>query len=416
MDRPIGVLRLPDGVIGRGDVLVALERNFASLPESSRRFVLLEGASGVGKSTVLREMRRRVLATGGLVASADFGAGTRPGPSSGLRGAIGDIVGTMLGLPDDDLHGWLFDLRQALGGPVEHFADLIPELALLPGHDVATLGASPTGLRNRLRLAVLAVVRATARPTRPLLDHPGRLRRGDGESMQIVHDVITGDADGLLVIAAAKSGALVGQPVFDDPTAARVRLEELDRDALDRFVGATLGTDADDARELTTIIAQRVGAIRSPSSSSSSVPSRCVLTRPDPLASWEWHESTMRALDPAPTEQDIAASLLREFEGTDVLEAAACLGESFTISDLSCAAGRSSDEVAETILHALDRGIIRRRAATEPSSVFLDPSDAYSFVHERVANAVRSQVAPDTQIDVHDRFGARCCSPMTPTT
>ena len=83
---------------------------------------------------------------------------------------------------------------------------------MLPGHDVATLGASPTGLRNRLRLAVLAVVRATARPTRPLLITLDDFDAADGESMQVVHDVITGDADGLLVIAAAKSGALVGQP------------------------------------------------------------------------------------------------------------------------------------------------------------------------------------------------------------
>ena len=253
-------------------------------------------------------MRRRVLATGGLVASAEFGAGTRPGPSSGLRGAIGDIVGTMLGLPDDDLHGWLFDLRQALGGPVEHFADLIPELALLPGHDVATVGASPTGLRNRLRLAVLAVVRATARPTRPLLITLDDFDAADGESMQVVHDVITGDADGLLVIAAAKSGALVGQPLFDDPAAARVRLEELDRDALERFVGAALDTDADEVRELTTIIAQRVGA--NPLAVVQFL-QRAValgaLTRPDPRSGWMWRETTMRALDPAPTEQDIAS-------------------------------------------------------------------------------------------------------------
>ena len=176
--RATGVLRLPDGVIGRGDVLVALERNFASLPESSRRFVLLEGESGVGKSTVLREMRRRVLLTGGLVASAEFGGGTRSGPSRGLRGAIGDIVGTMLSLPDDDLHGWLFDLRQALGGPVEHFADLIPELALLPGHDVATAGASPD------RVAQPVASRgARGRPRHRPSDsavarHPRRLRRG----------------------------------------------------------------------------------------------------------------------------------------------------------------------------------------------------------------------------------------------
>ena len=225
--------------------------------------------------------------------------------------------------------------------------------------------------------------------------------------MQVVHDVITGDADGLLVIAAAKSGALVGQPVFDDPTAARVRLEELDRDALERFVGAALDTDADEVRELTAIIAQRVGA--NPLAVVQFL-QRAValgaLTRPDPRSRLDVARSHhARARSRRRPSRTSRASVLREFDGADVLEAAACLGESFTIDDLSRAAGRSSDEVAETILHALDRGIIRRRAATEPSSVFLDPSDAYSFVHERVANAVRSQVALEAQIDVHARFG-----------
>ena len=129
-----------------------------------------------------------------------------------------------------------------------------------------------------------------------------------------------------------------------------------------------------------------------------------------------WREATMRADSiphrPSRTSLD---PVLREFDGTDVLEAAACLGESFTINDLSRAAGGFCYEVVETILRVLDRGIIRRRAATEPSSVFLDPSDSYSFVHERVAYVVRSQVALETQIDVQRPLGcACCCFPTTP--
>ena len=68
--RRTGVLRLPDGVIGRGDVLVALEARISrACPSRAGGSCSSKATSGVGKSTVLREMRRRVSATGGLVAA-----------------------------------------------------------------------------------------------------------------------------------------------------------------------------------------------------------------------------------------------------------------------------------------------------------------------------------------------------------
>jgi predicted ATPase/class 3 adenylate cyclase len=405
-ERGTGSVRLPAGVIGRAGVLDALDRNLASLAESGRRFVLLEGPTGIGKSTVLREMRRRVLATGGLVAAGEFGAAARRGPSSGLRGAIGDIVGTMLGLPDEELNDWLFDLRQALGGPVEEFADLIPEFGLLSERGTDTPAASPIGLRNRLRVAVLAVVRATARPTRPLMITLDDIDRADAESLQVVHDVVTGDADGLLVLGAAHPDALRGQPLLDDPTADCITITELDRAELDLFVGAALGAEPASVHDLASLIVDQVGA--NPLGVVSFLQraaSEGALTRPDSGGDWTWNIASVRALDPAPSDAEIATSVLREFDDAEVLEVAACIGESFTITDLAHAADRSSDEVAETILKALDRGIMRRRATAEPVTVFLDPNDAYVFAHERVAEVLRSHVSPEAEAAVHERCG-----------
>lgn len=280
-------ITVPDAVIGRDEVLARLEGSLASLPECGRRFVLLEGASGLGKSTMLAEMRRRVLATGGLAAAGEFGPTTHRRPSSGLRAAVGDIVATMLGLPDDEVQEWSLSLRRALGGPLEQFGDLIPEFSALSGRGAEPPGVSPTGLRNRLRLAVLALVRATARPTRPLVITLDDFDRADGESMQIVHDVVTADAEGLLVVATSQPGALAGQPVFDDPAAECVRLAELDTEGLQAFVGAALGSRGDGVCELAGVIGERVGgnplAVLQFLQRAVAVGA---LTRPDPRADW----------------------------------------------------------------------------------------------------------------------------------
>jgi len=400
------MIRVPDGIIGRDEVLASLEATLASLPECGRRFVLLEGASGIGKSTMLREVRRRVVATGGLAAAGEFGPTTHRHPSSGLRAAIGDIVATMLGLPEDELQEWSLGLSRALGGPLEQFADLIPEFSALSGHGAEPPGASPTGLRNRLRLAVLALVRATARPTRPLVITLDDFDRADGESMQIVHDVVTGDAEGLLVLATSQPGTLAGQPVLDDPAAVCVRLAELDTEDLRHFVGAVLGSPDDRVCELAALIGERVGG--NPLAIVQFL-QRAVaigaLTRPNARVDWVWSEATVRALDPAPSEENIAASMLHEVDGAEILEMAACLGEPFTIADLVRASGCSSDAVAESILQALDVRILRRLAVGERGGAFLGAREAYAFVHERVADAVRSQVPSEVQAQVHRRLG-----------
>jgi predicted ATPase/class 3 adenylate cyclase len=407
-ERAASAIRVPDGVIGRQTVIAELERNLAAVSESGRRFVVIEGEAGTGKSLVLREMRRRVATAGGIAAGGEFGARERRRPSSGLRGVVGDIVATMLTLSESEVRDWLFELRQALGGPIEQFADVVPELALLSNREAIAPAPSPTatGLRNRLRLAVMAVVRTAARPARPLLVTLDNFDAAGGESMQIVHDVVTSDADGLLVIAATEPGALEGLPVLDDPAAERIRVEAFDRDGLQQFVAAALGVPSEAVAELAPIVERRAGT--NPLSVLQFLQRAAaagVLNGPDAHGAWTWDGAAMHAVDRTPSGEDIALAVLAEVDDPRVLEVAACLGESFTIQDLSIAAGRAFDEVAETILHALDRGILRRRATHDTSGVFLDSRDAYVFVTGRVEEAVRAQVSREGQAEVHRRFG-----------
>jgi len=404
--RPGNRVRFPDAVIGRDDVLTVLEQRVAKLSNGGRALVVLEGESGIGKSTVLREMRRRVLATGGNVAGGEFSARAAAAPTTGLRRAVGDLVETMLGLSDDQMQDWLADLRQAVGGSVEPLADLVPELGLLPSSEQLPPVDSPTGLRNRLRLAVLGVVLASAHRTQPLVITLDDFDRADSESMQIVHDVMRSDADGLLVLATARPGALDGLPILDDPTTGRIRLAELTKGALRDFVAAALETRAEVVDELASTVSECVGAnpLTVLQFLQRAVAGGGLTPSPGPPG-WVWDESALRALERTPTEEEIAASALREIPSVAVIEVASCLGEHFTISSLATATDRSADEVAETILHALRRGILMRGSATDPGGTFLDTNDEYRFVHERVQRAVRSRLSDDEQAAVHQRVG-----------
>jgi predicted ATPase/class 3 adenylate cyclase len=398
--------RFPDRVVGRDDLIAALDEQVAKLRFGGRSLVVLEGESGIGKSTVLREVRRRVLASGGLVAAGEFSTTHSAVPTTGLRGAVSDLVGTILALSRDQVQDWLFELREAVGGSVDPFADLIPELAQLSSGDQLPPVESPTGLRNRLRLAVLGVVRATADRTRPLVITFDDLHRADSESMQIVHDVMRSDADGLLVLATARPGALDGLPILDDVSVRRIRVRGLTNDALREFVAASLETGEQAIGEVASIASRCVGA--NPLSVLQFLQQAIAagaLARPALHTDWVWDEASLRALDPRPTEEDIARSALRDIRAPEVIEAASCFDEHFNISMLSVATDRPADAVAETVLDALERGVLMRRSATMTGGVFFDRNDEYRFVHERTQRAVRSRLSGEQEAAVHLRVG-----------
>jgi predicted ATPase len=396
--------RFPDRVIGRDDLLTTLEEQVAKLRFGGRSLVVLEGESGIGKSTVLREMRQRVLGSGGLVAAGEFSARHGAVPTTGLRGAVNDLVGTMLGLSRDQVQDWLFDLREAVGGSVEPLADLIPELAQLSEGEQPPPVESPTGLRNRLRLAVLGVVRATADRTRPLVITFDDLHRADSESLQIVQDVMRSDADGLLVLATAKPGGLDGLPILDDASVRRIPLTELTNEALSVFLAASLETREEAIGELASIASQCVGA--NPLTVLQFLQRAIAtgaLTRTAVNADWVWDEPELRALDPSPTEEDIARSALQDIRAAEVIEVASCLDEHFTISMLAVATERPADAVAATVLDALERGILMRSSGTNAGGIFFDSNDEYRFVHERMQRAVRSRLSEQQEADAHLR-------------
>lgn len=398
--------RSPDRVIGRDDLLTTLEEQVGKLRFGGRCLVVLEGESGIGKSTVLRELRRRVLGAGGLVAAGEFSTRHGAVPTTGLRGAVSDLVGTMLALGEVQVRDWVFDLREAVGGSVQPLSDLIPELAQLPGGDRPPPVESPTSLRNQLRLAVLGVLRATADRTRPLVITFDDLHRADDESLQILHDVMRSDVDGLLMLATAKPGGLDGLPILDDVAVRRIPVAELTNEAVRQFIAASLETQEDAIGDLASIALQCVGAnpltvlqfLQRAIAAGS-------LAHPAPDAGWIWDGTALRALDPRPTEEDIARSALRDIAAAEVIKVASCLDAHFTISNLAVATDRPADAVAETVLHALERGILMRSSGVKTEGVFFDSDDEFQFVHERVQRAVRSQLDEHQEAAAHLRIG-----------
>ena len=161
-DRSIGVfplgaddvrdqLLIPEKLYGReheiGTLLGAFDRVVAN---GATELVLVSGYSGIGKSSVVNELHKALVAQRGLFASGKFDQYKRDIPYATLAQAFRSLVRPLLGESEAELCRWRDSLNEALGPNGELIVNLVPELELV---DRQHSRRSPTCRRRTPRIA-----------------------------------------------------------------------------------------------------------------------------------------------------------------------------------------------------------------------------------------------------------------------
>src|SRR5208283_5098941 len=132
-DRP-DRLMIPEKLYGREREVEALLAAFDRVVESGApELVLVSGYSGVGKSSVVNELHKALVASRGLFASGKFDQYKRDIPYSTLVQAFQSLVRPLLSKGEAELARWREALLAALGPNGRLMTDLIPQLKLIVG-------------------------------------------------------------------------------------------------------------------------------------------------------------------------------------------------------------------------------------------------------------------------------------------
>ena len=77
--------------------------------------MLLSGYSGIGKSSLVNELHKMLVAPHGLFASTKFGQHKNETPHETLAQVVRDLIRPLLGKNEAQLARWRDSLREALG-------------------------------------------------------------------------------------------------------------------------------------------------------------------------------------------------------------------------------------------------------------------------------------------------------------
>src|SRR5262249_40633560 len=145
---------IPQKLYGREPERAALRAAFARVSDTGvPELVLVSGYSGIGKSTVIRELMQPVVERHGCYLSGKFEQNKQAIPYFPIARAFGELVLDIVAEGETQIDRWRERLTVALGRGARCIVDVIPDMALTLGSPPPAAPVSSSAAEAGLRIA-----------------------------------------------------------------------------------------------------------------------------------------------------------------------------------------------------------------------------------------------------------------------
>ena len=385
-DFPLRLLP-PSRLVGRDDELAALRAAFDDARAGRCRGVLIGGATGVGKTALVDELRPVVTGGDGWFVAGKFDPYRRDLEFDAVHQAFRALGRLLLAEPEDELTEVRGRILAAVGPNAGLVTATSPELAALLA--VSPDAGDPLTAQARTQRAGVEVLRAVASRKRPVVLFVDDLQWAGRTPLGFV-DLVLSEApvEGLLLVGAYREGDVdaahpLAAPLSrwrEQPGVQDLRLVNLGVPSLVAMVAEMLHVDRPAAAGLVELIEPHTSG-----NPYETVELLNALRRDGLLtataAGWRWDTAAVRA---RLGHSEVAALLAASVEAMppaarQIVEAMACLGGRAEPSLLQTATAEPAGVVEPALAAALEAGLL----VLEP-----EPYEAVRFRHDRIREAI----------------------------
>jgi PAS domain S-box-containing protein len=409
-------LIIPERLYGREreiDTLVAaFERVVA---QATPGLVLVSGFSGIGKSSVVKELYKVLVPPRGLFAAGKFDQYAQDIPYATLAQAFQSLVRHILGTSDAEVARWRDSIREALGANGQLIVNLIPEMELLIGKQSPVVDLAPQDAQNRFQLVFRRLIGVFARPEHPLALFLDDLQWLDAATLTLLADLVTRPELGSLLLVGAYRDNEVSpsHPLMQTLGVIRdarapvqdIVLAPLGLEDVGRLVADTLHCDAERAEPLARLVHEKTGgnpffAIQF----LMMLGEELLLTYDTHASDWTWDVNRIRAKGYTDNVVDLMVGRLNRLsaETREALKELACLGNAAEIATLKVLHGHSEQAAHSGLWEAVRAGLVFHH------------DGAYRFLHDRIQQAAYSLIPEVDRAATHLRIGRALLAGMTP--
>ncbi|HSK03634.1 MAG TPA: AAA family ATPase, partial [Kofleriaceae bacterium] len=410
-------LRIPQALYGRQAERATLRAAFERVAESGTpALVLLAGPPGIGKSAVVRELRRTVVRRRGRFIEGKFEQYKRDIPYFTISQALRELALDLLAEGEPGLTPWRLRLAAALGPNGKLIVDLVPQLGLIVGPQPAVPELPLTEGETRLRMVFGRLFAACAAAEHPLAMFIDDMQWADTASLSLVANLMTDvDTRHLLIIGAYRDNEVdASHPMVRAIEQVRqsgaqlheVVLGPLSEADVGRLVADTVHASPAEAAPLAREVREKTGgnpffAIQFLTALHHE---RAIWFDRD-AARWRWDVARVRAEGYTDNLAELMRGRLYALPGETqaALQLAASIGSTFDAATLAIAGER---DLAPALRPAIEQHLLLEIVRADRRS--------YRFPHDRVHEAAYALVPAPERARIHLELGRRLLARTPP--
>lgn len=400
-------LQIPHRLYGREKEVSQLLQTFDHFSENGKpELVLISGYSGVGKTSLIRELHKPLVKRRGFFLNGKFDQLKKGIPYATLSQAFRGFVLELLAEPEEQISYWKNKIQAALGNNAQLLIGLIPEVELIIGPQAPVPEAALAEEENRFRSVIRQFLMALTSEQHPIVLVLDDLQWADQASLKFIQDVLTNnEVNFLFLIGAYRDNEVTpSHPLAlaiaslkqDNAAVSELVLSSLSQEHLGKLIADTLHKSLKDVEPLARVIYSKTAG------NPFFFTQLLISLHQDKLIyfdqgqqEWKWNLETIRQHKHADNVVDLLVERLRKLPMAlqDTLALAACVGNTFSSDMLVLISGRTEESVSNDLWSALGEGII------------LQTQSEYRFLHDRVQQVALNLLTPEQRQLTHLRIG-----------